>query len=95
MNVVFRVDASIQMGTGHVMRCLTLGEELRRQGHDCRFVCRDHWGHLGELIVGKGFPVNLLLTPVEDSLHYSGGYVTASLMCSSIRARTTAFADIV
>ena len=77
MNVVFRVDASVQMGTGHVMRCLTLGEELRRQGHDCRFVCRDHRGHLGELIVGKGFPVNLLLTPVEDSLHYSGGYVTA------------------
>ena len=77
MNIVFRADASVQIGTGHVMRCLTLAEELRRQGHDCRFICRDHRGHLGELIAGKGFPVNLLLTPVEDSLDYSRGYGTA------------------
>jgi UDP-2,4-diacetamido-2,4,6-trideoxy-beta-L-altropyranose hydrolase len=75
--VVFRVDASVEIGTGHVMRCLTLAEELRRQGHDCRFICRDHRGHLGELIAGKGFPVNLLLTTVEDSLDYSRGYGTA------------------
>ena len=75
--VVFRADASVQIGTGHVMRCLTLAEELRRQGHDCRFICRDHRGHLGELIARKGFPVNLLLTPVEDSLDYSQGYGTA------------------
>ena len=77
MLVVFRTDASVQIGTGHVMRCLTLAEELRKQGHNCRFICRDHRGHLGELIAGKGFPVNLLLTTVEDSLDYSRGYGTA------------------
>lgn len=60
MNVVFRVDASIQMGTGRVMRCLTLAEELRRLGHRCIFICREHAGNLGELIENKGFFVHLL-----------------------------------
>ena len=46
MNVVFRVDASIQMGTGHVMRCLTLADALKRKGAKCCFICREHPGNL-------------------------------------------------
>ena len=60
MRVVFRADASVQIGTGHVMRCLTLADELTRQGHECRFICRKHKGHLGELISGKGYELTLL-----------------------------------
>ncbi|EAZ98227.1 UDP-2,4-diacetamido-2,4,6-trideoxy-beta-L-altropyranose hydrolase [Marinobacter sp. ELB17] len=62
MNIVFRVDGSIQMGTGHVMRCLTLAEELQRLGHSCVFICREHPGNLGEFITNKGFVVHLLST---------------------------------
>lgn len=60
MLVAFRADASVQIGTGHIMRCLTLAEELRHQGHQCRFICRDHQGHLGNLIANKGFRLELL-----------------------------------
>nr|WP_240919729.1 hypothetical protein [Oceanimonas sp. MB9] len=60
MKIAFRADASIQIGTGHVMRCLTLAEELRLQGHECLFICREHKGHLGDLIASKSFSLNLL-----------------------------------
>lgn len=67
--LVFRTDASIQIGTGHVMRCLTLADELTRQGHECRFVCREHKGHLGDLISSKGYELILLPAPVESGCH--------------------------
>ena len=60
MKIAFRVDASIQIGTGHVMRCLTLADELTRQGHKCQFICREHEGHLGDLVVSKGYELTLL-----------------------------------
>lgn len=60
MKVVFRVDASIQIGTGHVMRCLTLADELAEQGAQCEFVCREHPGNLIDHIQSKGYKVHSL-----------------------------------
>jgi UDP-2,4-diacetamido-2,4,6-trideoxy-beta-L-altropyranose hydrolase len=67
MHVVFRVDASIQIGTGHVMRCLTLADELSLQGHKCWFICREHQGHLGDVIINKGYSLSLLQAPTASS----------------------------
>jgi len=60
MNIVFRVDASIEMGIGHVMRCLTLADALRDKGAQCHFVCREHPGHLIDLIIDQGHQAYLL-----------------------------------
>lgn len=57
MNVLIRVDASIEIGTGHVIRCLTLADKLRRHGAEVRFICREHVGHLCELIEINGYPI--------------------------------------
>ncbi|MFA6700378.1 MAG: UDP-2,4-diacetamido-2,4,6-trideoxy-beta-L-altropyranose hydrolase [Thiomicrospira sp.] len=57
MRVVIRVDASVQMGTGHVMRCLTLAQALKKQGADVAFICRLHEGHLIDVIQQQGFEV--------------------------------------
>lgn len=60
MNIIVRVDASLQVGTGHVMRCLTLADALREHGAQCRFICRAHSGHLAGLIEQRGHGVALL-----------------------------------
>lgn len=52
--ISFRVDASLQIGTGHVMRCLTLADALKAAGARCRFICREHPGHLLDLIRQRG-----------------------------------------
>lgn len=54
MQVTFRADASIQIGTGHVMRCLTLADALIKRGARCTFVCRQHNGHLLGMIAQRG-----------------------------------------
>lgn len=60
MRIVFRVDASIQMGTGHVMRCLTLADALKNQGAECYFICREHPGNLIGLITQRDHHVDAL-----------------------------------
>ena len=72
--VVFRVDAALQMGSGHVMRCLTLADALAAYQCDCSFICRAHAGHLQDLIVQRGYPVTLLPldTPVPTHAAWLG-----------------------
>ncbi|WP_420848687.1 UDP-2,4-diacetamido-2,4,6-trideoxy-beta-L-altropyranose hydrolase [Pseudomonas silesiensis] len=60
LKVAFRVDASLQIGTGHVMRCLTLADALKLQGSECQFICREHPGNLIDHILSKGFQVHVL-----------------------------------
>ena len=40
MNVAFRVDASKEIGIGHLMRCLALSEELIKRGNTCYFLSK-------------------------------------------------------
>ncbi|MFT6754010.1 MAG: UDP-2,4-diacetamido-2,4,6-trideoxy-beta-L-altropyranose hydrolase [Candidatus Azotimanducaceae bacterium] len=54
MNIVFRVDGSLEIGTGHVMRCITLADEFRRNGVACHFITREQPGSLQSLIRDRG-----------------------------------------
>jgi UDP-2,4-diacetamido-2,4,6-trideoxy-beta-L-altropyranose hydrolase len=60
------------MGTGHVMRCLTLATEWRTRGVLSHFICRPHAGNLIALIRERGFPAtelhkdSLELRPARD-----------------------------
>ena len=72
MRVAFRADASIQIGSGHIMRCLTLAEELHDRGVSIEFVVRNHKGNLNHQIQSKGFVVQCLpdlnLTHLQQKL---------------------------
>jgi len=50
MKIAFRADASVDIGAGHVMRCLALADRLCAEGADTRFLCQPLRGHLGKLI---------------------------------------------
>lgn len=65
MEVVIRVDASLEIGTGHVMRCLTLANALTEKGDVCHFICREHPGHLLDVIEARGHRIHRL--PVESA----------------------------
>lgn len=60
MKVYIRADSSVDIGSGHVMRCLTLAEELRQSGSEVVFLCRDLKGNIMTIIRNRGFQVNSL-----------------------------------
>lgn len=64
--VAVRADASHQIGTGHVMRCLTLARNLKAFGAEVVFVCRAFDGHLMRQVEMVGFEVLSLAEPASD-----------------------------
>ena len=94
MRVVFRVDASLEIGTGHVMRCLTLADALHSvNGAECQFICREHTGHLIDYIRGKGYYVNLL--PAINSVsRYPDSPVHANFLGCSQQTDVDQCADL-
>lgn len=55
MSVLIRTDASVKIGSGHLMRCLTLADQLVGKGADVAFVCRDLPGGMFDLQQVRGY----------------------------------------
>lgn len=60
MKIFIRADSSFQIGSGHIVRCLTLACKLRKYGGDVVFICRELPGNLCDLIEKTGFTVQKL-----------------------------------
>lgn len=92
--VAFRADASIQIGSGHVTRCLTLADAFAERGFSCHFICRAHSGHLADAIDRQGHVVHLLPSvelnrangaPSSSTSEYHRSEYASWLGCTSIR----------
>lgn len=57
MRVIVRTDASVEIGSGHLMRCLTLANQLRSEGAEVAFICRDLPGGMFDLLHARGYRI--------------------------------------
>ena len=70
--IAIRTDASVDLGSGHVTRCLTLANELNRAGMQVTFLCEQLPQHLAVQIQADGHQLTLLTEPWPSVLP-SGG----------------------
>lgn len=49
--IFFRCDSSFNIGSGHVVRCLTLANFLKRKGFSSTFICKEIKGNLFNIIL--------------------------------------------
>lgn len=52
-----RADASKEIGSGHIFRCLSVAHELKQAGIGTTFICRRFAGNLIDLVINQGFEV--------------------------------------
>ncbi|MGS2778868.1 UDP-2,4-diacetamido-2,4,6-trideoxy-beta-L-altropyranose hydrolase [Robertmurraya sp. GLU-23] len=57
MDILIRADASIEIGSGHVMRCLTVANKLRSKGHNITFIMGDLPGNLINYVNSLGYTI--------------------------------------
>ena len=65
LNIAIRADSSHIIGTGHIMRCLTLAHALKKRCHaNIYFFTRKNKGNINNLIVNSGFNLVEMQVPV-------------------------------
>lgn len=63
-HIFIRVDGNVQIGSGHIMRCLALAKALRSENAVCNFLLAD--GTMKKFVAQEGFDVCVLHTQWND-----------------------------
>lgn len=94
MRVLVRADASTEIGSGHVMRCLALAGALKARGAVVVFAMRLHEGHLCEHVKSQGYDVIALPrgTPTDEGLRHAR-WLGASLQEEATHLETALAAE--
>lgn len=65
--ILFRADGNSKIGSGHIMRCLSLADVFRELGHTPFFISASE--HLQSLIQGRGYQCHVLRTEYSQLEH--------------------------
>lgn len=84
MTYAFRVDSSTRIGTGHLVRCLTLAKELRSRGEGSIFLCQHLDGNVISQVLDADFEV--LRMDINSSDHNVAELQDATEFLRLIRA---------
>ncbi len=67
-----RVDSSLLIGSGHLMRCMTLARRYSKDGENVIFICRDLAGNMADLVQKNGLVLKML--PMAEVNRVLNGY---------------------
>jgi UDP-2,4-diacetamido-2,4,6-trideoxy-beta-L-altropyranose hydrolase len=67
MKLLIRADASARMGTGHVMRCLSLAQGWRQAGQEAFFLMKETTPALEQRLQSEGFDIARLDATAGDA----------------------------
>ncbi|MDR2904822.1 MAG: UDP-2,4-diacetamido-2,4,6-trideoxy-beta-L-altropyranose hydrolase [Helicobacteraceae bacterium] len=71
LHIGFRADSSLQIGFGHISRCLNIAEEFKKNGDNVVFICRDFENNAFCMIKDRGFNIISLDRPKKEYVYYS------------------------
>ena len=68
MKIIFRVDSSKKIGSGHLMRCLSISDLLIDEGAQVLFISCSNKGNFNSLVKEKGIPHKVIKNKLEKNL---------------------------
>ncbi len=89
MKVVFRVDSSTAIGSGHLMRCLSLAKQMRKEKNaEVHFISRDLEGNLHGKIKEAGFTLHVLpCHPIDKRLDGYDAWLTVPQAVDAVETK--------
>ena len=80
--VLFRVDGSFELGMGHIFRCISLAEGLKKIGVKSIFAIKDFDKEVRDIVEASGFKV--IAMPTSLTLMEDAAYIINTLKKESI-----------
>lgn len=65
--VIFRLDSSKNIGSGHLQRCVTLANYLKTKGVGSIFICKNLEGNFNHIITKENYPLRHVGTDLNES----------------------------
>lgn len=87
--LLIRADASVSIGTGHIMRMIALGQAWQAQGGEVHFLCAEVTSALEERLASEGFQLSRIHSPLgsQEDLSETMHSVSDTLQADRQNAR--------